>query len=238
LSSSLLLDHFVVRLLNGRSLLDVGCGKGKWGFLARLNAQFLVKEPPKEIVGCDVFLPYLRFVNCLGEVYNALVLCDARFLPFRSKGFDIVLVAELLEHLSKKNGEKVLMESERVARKRIILTTPQYPLPQATIDKNVYQKHVSRYTAKELQKRGFIIQGVGLRILQYVLPIILPKAPLKFSYLLVAYKDLHAVPSLGNNSRSQVRRCWLKAWKIYRMPSFVKARVMVSYLLNIRSRPR
>ena len=171
-------------------MLDVGCGKGKWGFLARLNAQFLVKEPPEEIVGCDVFLPYLRFVNGLGVVYNALVLCDARSLPFRSKVFDIVLVAELLEHLSKEDGEKVLTESERVARKRIILTTPQYPLPQATIDNNVYQQHLSRYTAKELQKRGFTVQGIGLRILQYVLPIILPKALIKFSYLLVAHKDI------------------------------------------------
>jgi len=99
-------------------MLDIGCGRGKWGFLASLNAQFLVKEPPEIIVGCDIFHPYLRFVKDLGEIYNGLVLCDARFLPFRDKTFDIVLVAEVLEHLPKKDGIKVLMEAERLAKKK------------------------------------------------------------------------------------------------------------------------
>lgn len=189
MSSSLLLDHFVVRLLNGKSMLDVGCGKGKWGFLARVNAQFLVKNAPKEIVGCDIFLPYLRECNNLAKVYDRLVLCDARFLPFRRKVFDIVLLAEVLEHLSKEDGEKALIESERVAEKRIIVTTPQYPLSQTVLNGNVYQTHISRYTAKELKKRGFNVYGIGLRIWRYALPIILPKIPLRFAYLLIACKD-------------------------------------------------
>lgn len=171
-------------------MLDVGCGKGKWGFLARLNAHFLVKEPPKEIVGVDVFPPYLRFCKGLSKIYDALVLCDARFLPFKRKVFDIVLVAELLEHLDKNSGKKVLAESERVARKRVIITTPQYPLPQTTLDQNIHQEHVSRYTAKELKNSGFTVYGLGLHVWHYIFPITLPKIPLKFAYLLIAYKEL------------------------------------------------
>jgi ubiquinone/menaquinone biosynthesis C-methylase UbiE len=163
-------------------MLDIGCGKGKWGFLARLNAQFLVKEPPEKIVGCDIFLPYLRFVNSLAGVYNAVVLCDARFLPFKGKVFDVVIVAELLEHLTKEDGKKVFTESERVSKRRIIVTTPQYPLPQTTLDGNIHQKHITRYTADELKKRGFKVYGVGLHVWRYDLPIILPKAPLRFAY--------------------------------------------------------
>ena len=160
------------------------------GFLARLNASFLVKDPPENIVGCDLFLPYLHFCKGLSGVYDCLIQCDARFLPFKKGAFDIVLVAEVLEHLTKEDGEKIFAESERCAKKKVIITTPQYPLHQEKLDENVLQEHISRYTANDLKKRGFIVRGVGLHVWHYIFTITLPNLPLKFAYLLVAYKIL------------------------------------------------
>lgn len=190
MSSSLLLDHFVIKQLDGQTMLDVACGKGKWGFLARLNASFLVKESPRKIVGCDLFLPYLRFCKGLSGVYDSLVRCDARFLPFKEGAFDIVLVAEILEHLNKEDGEKIFAGAEHCAKKKVIITTPQYPLHQETLDENVLQEHISQYAARDLKKRGFKVYGVGLHIWRYIFPITLPKIPLKFAYLLIACKTL------------------------------------------------
>ncbi|NHJ31526.1 MAG: class I SAM-dependent methyltransferase [Asgard group archaeon] len=170
-------------------MLDIACGKGKWGFLSRLNAPFLVKEPPRKIVGCDLFRPYLHFCQGLSNVYDYLVRCDARYLPFKEGSFDTVLVAEVLEHLNKADGEKIFAESERCAKKKIIISTPQYPFHQEALDKNVHQEHISRYTAKDLKKRGFVIYGVGLHFWRYVFPITIPKLPSRFAYLLIACKN-------------------------------------------------
>lgn len=190
MSSSLLLDHFVIKQLDGQTMLDIACGKGKWGFLTCLNASFLVNNPPKEIVGCDLFLPYLRFCKGLSGVYDSLVRCDARFLPFKEGVFDIVLVAEVLEHLNKEDGDKIFAEAERCAKTKVVITTPQYPSHQKTLDGNLLQEHISRYTASDLKKRGFKVYGVGLHLWRYILPIIIPNFPLKFAYLLIACKTL------------------------------------------------
>lgn len=171
-------------------MLDVACGKGKWGFLTRLNAPFLVKEPPMKIVGCDIFLPYLRFCQGLSTVYDCLVRCDARYLPFKKGAFDIVLAAEVIEHLNKEDCEKIFAESERCAKKKVIITTPRCPLHQEALDDNVHQQHISRYTANDLKKRGFVIHGVGLHFWRYVFRITVPKLPLRFAYLLIACKTI------------------------------------------------
>ena len=55
---------------------------------------------------------FKNFMNCfsviLGKrhrVYNDIILADARHLPFRRKSFDVILAAELVEHLEKKEGK-------------------------------------------------------------------------------------------------------------------------------------
>lgn len=190
MSSSLLLDDSVVKLLNGESMLDVACGMGKWAFLARTNAKFFVKHPPDKIVGVDIFRPYLNFLKNEVKVHDALVRCDIRFLPFKDKIFDIVLIAEVIEHLTKEDGEKIFWEAKRLTKKRIIFTTPQYPLPQSDLDGNMKQEHISRYAAGDFKKMGFKVRGVGVYLWHYVFPYVIPFLPLRFAYLLVAFKDI------------------------------------------------
>ena len=142
----------VWRRLNkrGKSILDLGCGRGEPMSFINRNNQFYT-------VGLDIFEPYLK--ECQKHrIHNEYCQGDVCKLPFRDKSFDIVLCMELLEHLDKINGEKLLGEAERVAKKQIILSTPVGPSEQDELllqDGNVFQVHKSSWQPSELKNLGY-----------------------------------------------------------------------------------
>ena len=112
MSSSYLLDPFILTVLaeGDKSYLDIGCGKGKWGYLLKTS-----HKPPSYIVGDDIDLNNLRYAK-KHKIYDDVVLLDGRHLPFRDDSFDIVLAIEVIEHMEKIEGQKLLDEAERVSR--------------------------------------------------------------------------------------------------------------------------
>src|SRR5206468_2659908 len=69
-------------------------------------------------VGCDINFEYLQKAAVQGL---PVVNVDSA-LPFRDGAFDSVLLFEVIEHVS--NVEAVLGEAFRVARKNVLITTP------------------------------------------------------------------------------------------------------------------
>jgi len=68
---------------------------------------------------------------------------------------------EVLEHLPKKMGIKVLKKAEKWAKKKIVITTPNGYLPQKKIDKNPLQKHLSGWSTTEFRKHGYRVFGLA-----------------------------------------------------------------------------
>jgi ubiquinone/menaquinone biosynthesis C-methylase UbiE len=137
------------------SIVDVGCGRGIIGALVRIYRN------PKRIVGIDAFRPYLDFCR-RHDFYDELYDYDLRQipLPFIDKEFDVATCIEVIEHLPKISGIYLLNELERIAKK-IIITTPNGPLPQKALDGNPFQKHLSCWYVKDFIKRGYTVKGVG-----------------------------------------------------------------------------
>jgi len=141
----------VWRLLDktGRSILDVGCGRGSFMRIINGRRKFFT-------VGCDLYLPFLK--ECKqNKIYDEHVLCDARFLPFRRCAFDIVLCLEVIEHLPKKDSLRLLKQMEEIAQQQIVISTPigfkkQF---QDLVSQNPFQTHKCGWTLKELKKLGF-----------------------------------------------------------------------------------
>ena len=134
------------------TILDVGCGR-----------QSVLSEVKKgvHLVGLDNYEPYIHKSRQKG-IHDEYVFGDARALPFTNDSFDCVIAIEVLEHLSKEDGIKMLKEMERVARKRIILTTPNGFLPTyAGLEDNPSESHLSGWNARELQKLGFKVRGLS-----------------------------------------------------------------------------
>jgi SAM-dependent methyltransferase len=137
------------------SVLDVGCGRGILGCLLKIYRE------PKRVVGLDVYKPYLDFVKGLGA-YDETIQLDlaGSTLPFKEKEFDVVVCLEVIEHLKKDPGLKLLEELERVG-KRVIISTPGVFFTQPHLDGNVNQEHLSYYPVTEFEDRGYKVYGVG-----------------------------------------------------------------------------
>ena len=141
---------------NVRSVLDIGCGKGLVGALCRLYRE------PSELLGVDIFDPYLAFCRRT-RLYDGVVRSDVSkaALPFRTKSFDLVTCIEVVEHLSKQEGSRLLDEMDRVGRE-VLVTTPAHFFHQE-FDDNPWQQHRSVWTVREFEERGYRVHGVGSR---------------------------------------------------------------------------
>jgi SAM-dependent methyltransferase len=89
--------------LETKRVLDLGCGKGRFGsHLQRLGAR---------VVGLDLSSAMLAYAGAIARVRGS-----CRRLPFHDALFDGVMAIEVLEHLSDRGIEQTLAEIRRVLR--------------------------------------------------------------------------------------------------------------------------
>ena len=138
-----------------RSILDVGCGKGE-------PMRFINRNKLFHTVGVDIFEQYMEACK-EQQIHDEYLLCNICNLPFADKSFDIVLCMEVLEHLEKDEGVKLLRHMDRIARKQVILTTPVGKHKQESFEDNPHQEHKYIWSSDEMQALGYKVIGVGLR---------------------------------------------------------------------------
>jgi 2-polyprenyl-3-methyl-5-hydroxy-6-metoxy-1,4-benzoquinol methylase len=133
---------------SAKSILDVGCGKGE-------PMRFINRARNFYTVGLDIFKPYLIKAK-RNNTHDDYVLCDVRHMPIRSKSMDVVIGLEIIEHLSKYDGEVLLKNMEDVARKQVIITTPVGFSSQDKLllsDGNPWQVHRSGWCVNDMRER-------------------------------------------------------------------------------------
>ena len=143
--------------LQGR-LLDVGCGEGLLHDMLKGRSR---GADAVEVIGVDIYLPYLRRAKNRGR---EVVQAHAAYLPFRDKVFDGVISLEVIEHLSKEEGHQMLEELERICRGRIIISTPKKFEEHGIGSPNPFELHRSAWTPKEFRKRGYKVRYLPRKI--------------------------------------------------------------------------
>ena len=145
---------------DAESLLDVGCGDSSK--MAKIASMM------KFSVGIDNFEPRLQ-QGSEAKIYseyrkmNILEIGD----HFGPGSFDCVMASDVIEHLKKEDGFRLLEMMERIARKKIIIFTPNGFLEQQAYDGNPLQIHLSGWDVDEMEKLGFRVIGVnGLKFLR------------------------------------------------------------------------
>ena len=177
-----------------QSLLDVGCGP-----------ESPIKTFSKRIhtVGVDAFEANLHKSRD-HQIHDDYVSLDIRKLEeaFKPDSFDCVMALDVIEHLDKAEGEKLLASMERIARKKIIVFTPNGFLPQGMYESNPWQVHLSGWTAEEMKQKGYEV--IGLRGWK----------PLRGPYATIRYRPKFFWLFVSSLSQPWVRRRPEKAFQL------------------------
>lgn len=144
---------------NPKTILDLGCGDG--------NLMTVVAQGKDwEITGVDIFPESLKKAKKKGIYRNLIygdILKTVRNLNKRRSKYDVVFFSQVIEHISRGKGEKVLSEIEKLAKERIIIGTPRGFMvqPEEFLGDNPFQNHRSGWSQEDFLNRGYKVYGVG-----------------------------------------------------------------------------
>ena len=137
------------------SVLDVGCGLS-------LQSRYIDAD---RRVGLDIYKPFLDKIET--DVPYTAVNADALDIDkfYAPESFDVVLVLDMIEHLDKDTGYRLLEIVEQVAKRLVYITTPRGFTPQ-NIDLwecngHEYQTHRSGWFPEEFTERGYWVTERG-----------------------------------------------------------------------------
>ena len=124
--------HMYVRLkipekrgfLNGETLLDAGCGNGRYLSCFRFNKKIRFCAG-LDISRARVYSANKRFKERGSDV--ALIVADIEEAPFRNDVFDVVFSTDVIEHLP--HPLKGIRELVRISKDKVIICTPNKLCP-------------------------------------------------------------------------------------------------------------
>ncbi|MEK7550211.1 MAG: class I SAM-dependent methyltransferase [Patescibacteria group bacterium] len=144
-------------ILIGKTILDVGCGRGLNGSLIRATRDW----SGAKLIGMDINTACLDFCRHF-NIYDKLVHAGLPKLPFKDKSIDFLICTEVIEHLKKKDGLILLREIDRVCKGRAIVSTPN--LFFDTLHGEKEDEHKSIWKVSDFKKFGYSVYGLGLKI--------------------------------------------------------------------------
>lgn len=96
--------HFIKSYLKGGVILEVGCGGGNLGLI--IAKQYKIKK----FFGTDIYLPKKMITTSKIEFKEQKTKTR---IPIKDSFVDIILLIDVLHHISKNNQEKILMNIKK-----------------------------------------------------------------------------------------------------------------------------
>jgi hypothetical protein len=139
---SRMLDHIV--RLQPQSILDVGIGFGKWGFLCRefldvAHGRYAPGTWTTRIDGIEAHQEYRNVIH--EQFYNRVFYSMADDVVPSLGEYDLVIIADVIEHLDKANGHALLAQLRKHG-KYVLVSSPVWFFQQGH-EENPYQEHRS-----------------------------------------------------------------------------------------------
>ncbi len=153
-------DIFELYIENCDTVLDLGCGSDSPIQNLKVRKEYTV--------GVDIFFDYVN-KSKKKKIHDKYFIFDIVKIDklYDQKAFDCVILMDAIEHLTKQDGLEIIKKMVKIAKKKIIIFTPNGFLRQDEYHNNVYQIHRSGWNVKELRRMGFKIYGIrGLKWLR------------------------------------------------------------------------
>jgi len=152
-----------VEILKPTSILEVGSGIGKWGFLCRDRLEFLEGRYDKEswrtrIYGIELFAGYRNPI--WDYCYDSVWIGDALDLIDKAPSVDVALMADVLEHIPKNRGEMLLSKLEQKAQ-YLLVSTPVTFFAGEGDDSSPGAGHVSFWGRKDFSRYWYVTEDEG-----------------------------------------------------------------------------
>jgi len=138
-------------------ILDIGCG----------NKCYESKIKQGKFVSIDA----------LAELNpNYVIDLEYENLPFDSNSFDMILLLDFIEHLTKHRGSEIIKQCQQIARKYILISTPIFWTDNSVNinnhiawKHNPYNEHKSLWEISDFSEGWKRIEGLKNLQKQYVL---------------------------------------------------------------------
>lgn len=158
LALGLYVDFIENNLKDCKTVLDIGCGNDSP--LKHLSKKFT-------LAGVDGYEEAIQ-ESKKRKIHSKYYKLDIRNLSkkFKPNSYDAVVALDVIEHFHKKEGYKLLKDMQKIAKKKVILNTPNGYIPQHDVH-NDLQEHLSGWTTKDFKDKGFKVYGMyGLKALR------------------------------------------------------------------------
>jgi FKBP-type peptidyl-prolyl cis-trans isomerase 2 len=140
------------------SVLDIGIGFGKFGFLAREYTDVRLGRyfnRQTRIDGIEIFEKYVTPLQ--QQIYDNIYIGNAIEILPTLDNYDMIICSDMLEHVNEKDGVFLLDAIAKKSRFAMIVT-PIRVLEQEALYNNEYEKHISAWSKEILSKWGKVIQ--------------------------------------------------------------------------------
>lgn len=146
----------LLRQLDFHTVLDVGCGYGKYGFLIREYIDRFTMDVFIDAIDADINDDAYRVIDEIyDDIYEGDFIGEHQFIGQHAQQrthWDLVLMIDVIEHFDKEDGYAALQQALTIG-KRVLIATPKNPAHQH-IEGKPYEEHRSRWTQKDFKEVG------------------------------------------------------------------------------------
>jgi SAM-dependent methyltransferase len=148
----------VLLTLHPSSVLDIGAGYGKYGFLTReyLDQEHMnVGEGKPSKIRVDAMEGFEGYLSPIHKfIYDNVYVGDVlKLVDTIQASYDLVLLIDVLEHFNKEDGSKFL-EKLIKQNKVVCISTPKY-VGKQDASRNSYEEHKSQWATDDFKRLGY-----------------------------------------------------------------------------------
>lgn len=148
----------VIYNVNPNSMLDVGIGFGRYGYLARETLDFRVDSQgnfqpfQRRIDGIEIFPNYITKIH--NEIYDNIYIGDAFDIISESDFvYDLIFISDVIEHFTKDRAKQLIVNALKKC-KVLYINTPYVYYHQDIIKGNENENHLSGWNINDFKELG------------------------------------------------------------------------------------